>query len=390
MRESGGNVMGPNESWREDLIRLRLEENMPWESLIDKYRGSFPELSEEQLRKKLSDVVRKVKKSRGENSAEQTTMPIAPVNPQELLMKALLRGTSIKDLSVALGVSERVALGMINEKKKAGYNVHEAYGVWKITNDLIPSENRYQQEWDGNRIIRFGLMGDTQINSKYTQLTHLHRLYDIFAEEGITTVYHTGDIDDGEQMRKGHQYELYTQGVDDHADEIIRVYPRREGMRTKFITGNHDASMVKLAGVDIGRLIARDRDDMDYLGQDSAVIKLTDNCTFELRHPGDGTAYAISYKSQKMIEAMSGGEKPNLIGVGHYHKCEYLPYRNVHLFQTGCLQAQTPWMRSSGIAAIMGGWIVEVRLNVDGGVERVRQDWFQFYTAIRDDYKNWR
>lgn len=382
--------MAHNEGWREDLVRLRLEENMPWGSLIGKYRGYFPELSEEQLRKKLSDVVRKVKKSRGENSAEQTTTPIAPVNPQELLMRALLKGTSIKDLSIALGVSERTALGMVNEKKKAGYNVHEAYGIWKITNDLIPSENRYQQDWDGNRIVRFGLMGDTQINSKYTQLTHLHRLYDIFAEEGITTVYHTGDIDDGEQMRKGHQYELYTQGVDDHADEIIRVYPRRDGIRTKFITGNHDASMVKLAGVDIGRLIARDRDDMDYLGQDSAVIKLTDNCTFELRHPGDGTAYAISYKSQKMIEAMSGGEKPNLIGVGHYHKCEYLPYRNVHLFQTGCLQAQTPWMRSRGIAAIMGGWIVEVRLNVDGGVERVRQDWFQFYTAIRDDYKNWR
>ena len=384
--------MARNESWKEEALRRR-SEGESWKSLVDKYQDTFPELSRYQIHNKLQNFVYRSadgKKIQGENSGEQTTIPIIPTNPQELLMKALLRGTSIKDLSVALGVSERVALGMVNEKKKAGYNVHEAYGVWKITNDLIPSENRYQQDWDGNRIIRFGLMGDTQINSKYTQLTHLHRLYDIFAEEGITTVYHTGDIDDGEQMRKGHQYELYTQGVDDHADEIIRVYPRREGIRTKFITGNHDASMVRLAGVDIGRLIVRDRDDMDYLGQDSAVIKLTDNCTFELRHPGDGTAYAISYKSQKMIEAMSGGEKPNLIGVGHYHKCEYLPYRNVHLFQTGCLQAQTPWMRSRGIAAIMGGWIVEIRLNVDGGVERVRQDWFQFYTAIRDDYKNWR
>jgi hypothetical protein len=384
--------MVTNESWKEEVLRLR-SEGASWESLIDKYQDTFSELSRYQIRMKLQNFVYRSaegKKSQGEKSGEQITMPLVSGNPQELLMRALLKGTSIKDLSVALGVSERVALGMVNEKKKAGYNVHEAYGIWKITNDLIPSENRYQSDWDGNRIIRFGLMGDTQINSKYTQLTHLHRLYDIFAEEGITTVYHTGDIDDGEQMRKGHQYELYTQGVDDHADEIIRVYPRREGIRTKFITGNHDASMVRLAGVDIGRLIARDRDDMDYLGQDSAVIKLTDNCTFELRHPGDGTAYAISYKSQKMIEAMSGGEKPNLIGVGHYHKCEYLPYRNVHLFQTGCLQAQTPWMRSRGIAAIMGGWIVEVRLNVDGGVERVRQDWFQFYTAIRDDYKNWR
>ena len=103
---------------------------------------------------------------------------------------------------------------------------------------------------------------------------------------------------------------------------------------TDFITGNHDASMIKLAGANIGAMIASRRGDMRYLGQDSAVIQLTDSCTLELRHPGDGTAYAISYKIQKMIEAMSGGEKPNILAIGHYHKQEYQFYRNVHAIQT--------------------------------------------------------
>ena len=56
-------------------------------------------------------------------------------------------------------------------------------------------------------------------------------------------------------------------------------------------------------------------------------------------------AYALSYKIQKMVEAMSGGEKPNILAVGHYHKLEMFPYRNVQCFQTGTFQAQTPWMR---------------------------------------------
>ena len=245
-----------------------------------------------------------------------------------------------------------------------------------------------KNDWDGRRTIKFGLMGDTQINSKYTQLTHLHEFYDICEESGIVDVYHVGDIDEGEQMRQGHQYECYRQGADEHADEIARVYPKRDGMTTHFITGNHDASMMKHCGHDIGRAISDLRGDMHYLGRDCAVIELTPNCTLELRHPWDGTAYALSYKIQKMIEAMSGGEKPNILAVGHYHKIEYMPYRNVHAFQTGCFQAQTPFMRGKSIAAMIGGWIVEVDIDTDGSIRRLRQELVPFYVPIKDDYKN--
>jgi len=248
--------------------------------------------------------------------------------------------------------------------------------------DIIPAK------WGGRRTIRFALMGDTQINSKYTQLTHLHDFYDICSRYGIDTVYHTGDIDEGEQMRTGHQYECYTQGADDHVDEIISVYPKRTGIKTYFITGNHDASIMKHCGHDIGRAISEKRSDMIYLGRDCSVVQLTPNCSLELRHPWDGTAYAISYKMQKMIEAMQGGDKPNILAVGHYHKIEYISYRNVHAFQTGTFQAQTPWMRGKGIAAMMGGWIVEVDVDSDGSIRSIKQEIIPYYKAIKDDYKN--
>lgn len=257
-----------------------------------------------------------------------------------------------------------------------------------VAQNLEPSITK--SSWRGTKAIRFGLMGDTQINSKYTQITHLHDFYDACAREGIATVYHTGDIDEGEQMRPGHQYECYTQGADDHVDEIIKVYPRRTGIQTDFITGNHDASMIKRCGFNIGPQIAKHREDMNYLGQDCAVIELTPSCKLELRHPWDGTAYAISYKSQKMIDAMQGGEKPNILAIGHYHKSEYLAYRNIHAFQTGTFQAQTPFMRGKGIAAMMGGWIVEIDVEDDGSIRRVRQTFVPYYRAIKDDYKNWR
>lgn len=250
--------------------------------------------------------------------------------------------------------------------------------------------NYITEEWTGNRIIRFGLMGDTQINSKYTQLTYLHKYYDICQQEGIELVYHTGDIDEGEEMRQGHKYECYTQGADDHIDEIVRVYPKRTGIATRFITGNHDHSLFKRAGFDIGKVIADRRDDMEYLGMSHAVINLTPNCTLELRHPIDGTAYALSYKIQKMIESMSGGEKPNILAVGHYHKAEYFPYRNVHAVQTGCFQGQTPFTRGKGISIQLGGWIMELHVDEEGSITRMKSEFIPFYKSIPDDYINFR
>lgn len=93
--------------------------------------------------------------------------------------------------------------------------------------------------WKNERIIKFGIVSDTHINSKWTQITHLNDFYQKAKAEGVTNIYNAGDIDEGEQMRPGHQYECYTQGADDHVDEILRVYPQINGITTHFITGNY-------------------------------------------------------------------------------------------------------------------------------------------------------
>lgn len=244
--------------------------------------------------------------------------------------------------------------------------------------------------WDGSEHIRFGLMGDTQIGSKYTQLTYLNNYYNLVQEMGITNVYHTGDITDGLKMRVGHEYELYEVSADEMRDDVIRNYPRRDGVTTHFITGNHDASIYKQVGYDIGQAIANGRPDMKYLGRDCAVVKLTPNCTLELRHPWDGTAYALSYKPQKMIEAMEADSKPNILGIGHYHKAEYLFYRNVHCFQTGCFQSQTPFTRGKGISVHLGGWIIDILVDSNGTIRTISPTFIPYYHSIKDDYKSFK
>ena len=247
---------------------------------------------------------------------------------------------------------------------------------------------RHKLKWDGTKVLRFAIIGDTQIGSKYAQLTHLHDFYNLCESEGIVDVYHTGDITDGLKMRVGHEYELYEVSADEMRDDVVKNYPKRDGIKTHFITGNHDASIYKNVGYDIGQAIANLRPDMEYLGRDCAVINLTPKCTLELRHPWDGTAYALSYKMQKMIEAMESDSKPNILAVGHYHKAEYLFYRNVHALQTGCFQGQTPFTRGKGISVHMGGWLVTIRVDSHGTIQGFAPEFVPFYSSIKNDYKN--
>lgn len=248
----------------------------------------------------------------------------------------------------------------------------------------------FNQKWDGLEVIKFAIMGDTQFGSKYAQISYLHDFYDLCEREAITAVYHTGDITDGLKMRPGHEYELYDMSADGQREDVVKNYPHRDGITTYFITGNHDASLYKHVGYDIGAAIAKDRPDMVYLGRDCAVVNITPNCTLELRHPWDGTAYALSYKIQKMIEGMESDSKPNILAVGHYHKAEYLFYRNVHALQTGCFQGQTPFTRGKGISVHLGGWIVTVHVDKEGTIQRFSPEFIPYYSSVKDDYKNFK
>jgi hypothetical protein len=336
------------------------------------------------------DRIRNYQEYKDYNRCEVVEPELKQDDMSQVVLKMLHKNNKpLDEIAKQLKVSPRILNAIIEDVKEQGYVVEEVNGIPILRKDIELESNIHTNKWSGDKVLRFALCGDNQENSKYTQITHLHAFYDILAEEGIKVVYHTGDIDEGEDMRQGHKYECYDQGADNHVENIARNYPKRDGIMTEFITGNHDWSILKKVGYDIGVAIAAKRPDMKYLGQGNAIISLTPNCTVELRHPGDGTAYAISYKSQKMIEAIQGGYKPNILAIGHYHKAEYIFYRNIHCFQTGCFQAQTPWMVGKSIAAMVGGWIVEVHVDGEGTITRCKGEFIPFYKMIKEDYKNW-
>ena len=280
----------------------------------------------------------------------------------------------------------------------------------QMTEAVLYLENRgYKVLWDGHRVRiakdeaqqggdtvdkcpivggwrQFGVVSDTHICSHAERLDVLNAAYDHFAAEGINTVYHTGNIVDGQCSFN--EFELHAHGITDQCHYLIDHYPKRKGITTYYITGEcHEGWWQKREGLNFGRYLefeakGNGRTDLVYLGFVEATVRLRmrgGEATMMLMHPGGGSSYAVSYKPQKIIESFTGGEKPSILLIGHFHKMSYNLIRNVHVFQAGCTQDQTTFMRKKQIAAHVGFLTVRVQQDARGAVRRVQQEWTNYF-----------
>ncbi|MDG6938540.1 MAG: hypothetical protein JRN42_08415, partial [Nitrososphaerota archaeon] len=89
--------------------------------------------------------------------------------------------------------------------------------------------------------------------------------------------------------------------------------------------------------------------------------------------------YAISYPSQKYLESLQGGEKPAVILGGHHHKFNHGYPREVTYIECGCVQDQTPFMRTRKIQAMVGGVVLWLKQNSLGVFTSVKAEWLPYY-----------
>lgn len=238
--------------------------------------------------------------------------------------------------------------------------------------------------------MRFGIVSDTHFGSQYQQLTFLHMAYDFFAEKGITTVFHCGDVVEGSgRMYAGQPFEMFLFGADKQLEYVVENYPKKKGITTYFIGGSHDYSFYKGQGFDILKSLARMRDDMVFLGYISGSVEI-EGQKIMLMHPSGGCPYARSYRMQKLIEQMASENKPRVLLVGHLHITEHLPfYRNVDGVQVGCFQAQTPYLAGKGLQPNIGFETLTLGVNdrdIRGGLFKVQVDFYPFFIPKENDY----
>lgn len=236
--------------------------------------------------------------------------------------------------------------------------------------------------WKGDK-IRIGFTADNHLGSTYERLDLLNLLYDIFADEGISTVYQGGNWIEGES-RFNTPY-IHKHGMSDQIDYCVQEWPYREGVETHYVAGeDHEGWYVKREGVNIGEYLQMRREesgknDMKYIGFIEADINLNENgdakqSWLRVVHTGGGSAYAISYTPQKLVESYQGGEKPRVLMIGHLHKLGCFEPRGVITVLMGSTKEQDPWMRKLKISSELGAGILELRRAPDGTINRYKYE----------------
>ena len=219
----------------------------------------------------------------------------------------------------------------------------------------------------------FGFVSDTHLCSKHHRADVLNKLYDWYEAEGIQHVFHGGNWIEGEARFNFHDVAVHGRAA--QLAYFIKHYPIRKGIVTHYVAGDdHEGWYQQREASQIGQDLedkakAAGRTDLHYLGYIEADVELLaprGSAVIRVMHGGGGSAYAISYRPQKIVESFTGGEKPAVLLLGHYHKISYNITRNVHVVQGGCTCDQSVFMRKQSIEAHVGGCMIRLRQDSKG------------------------
>jgi hypothetical protein len=323
-------------------------------------------------------------------SAHRPTKPIAePVNLEGRILQILkTKSPSVNELADLLDTSPKRIQTALESLSESGYCLNEQSTVVSIGTPTASSRSERHAEYlDGSRVFRFGIATDAHLCSKYAREDHLNTFFDLCQQEGVSVVYDLGNQIDGEA--RFNRQDIHTHGLGNQVRYWVDHWPQRDGITTEFICGDdHEGWYVQREGLDIGRYMQMEsekagRTDLRYLGYMEHDVEWRTpeggSTRVRLQHPGGGSAYAVSYTPQKIIESLSGGDKPHILLLGHYHKAGYFFTRSVHCILGGCFMDQSPFMRKKRLAAHVGGWIIEVTQAPDGSVLRLKSVFVPFY-----------
>ena len=217
---------------------------------------------------------------------------------------------------------------------------------------------------------KLGLVSDTHLCSVADRLDLLGKAYDDFKRQGVKTVLHAGDLLDGWSVYRGHEQFIKEAGGANQARYAIKNYPMREGLKTYFVSGNHDNRSFEHDGVDICSLIVNGfdhhdgthtdgRKDMVYLGQYSRTLLFPGDATVQLLHPRGGNAYARSYPQQKRAREMKSETRPNLQVSGHYHTYCWVIEDITSMLSLSGMQDETEFFVRQGYSRQIGYCVAE-------------------------------
>jgi predicted phosphodiesterase len=289
------------------------------------------------------------------------------------LYRYMRHGTSVEDFMMKYHIKSEELKGILELCRIYGKNIDiiEKNGTLIFDKPSTRTFITTKPDLTGEKLIHTEIcvVSDTHLGNIHQQLHLLNQIYQEAYNRGITTVLHCGDLVDGNYLNRPEQpRQQFLHGFDEQAGYVVDMYPKVKGITTKYILGSHDETHYKNGQATINNWVSRCRDDMIYLGQDSAAITINGVKIF-MDHPGGGSAQSLSYKPQKRIEILESDFKPKILLIGHYHKSYSFVYRNVRGIEVPCLCAKTQFQQKQGLSNVVGAYFLNIYSDSKGNIQ---------------------
>lgn len=296
------------------------------------------------------------------------------------LVDLCVRKQDVHVLADRLGVTTDDIMAAVTRLQVQGFR---GLTVWQEDNHLwvhnIKKDVSRQQPLEmtphKDKVVRIGVVSDTHIGNKNSDIEALEYLYDEFERQGITTVLHVGDLTDGYYTNRPTSIlEQDAIGFSQQLQRFCEVYPHKRGITTYAISGNHDATHMRNGMADIGEAIAAQRNDIKYLGHNFAKFPINDKTAISLIHPTDGTPQSLSLRLQQIIDR-NEHRVSDIILVGHYHKFVQIYYKGVYGFLVPSLERQTGFMQDNNLTSLVGGLVLTLKMDNEGYLKSVTTEY---------------
>ena len=289
------------------------------------------------------------------------------------LYRYMRHGTSVEDFMLKYHIKSTELKGLLELCRIYGKNIDiiEKNGTLIFDKPTTRTFITTKPDLTGEKLIHTEIcvVSDTHLGNIHQQLHLLNQIYLEAYNRGITTVLHCGDLVDGNYLNRPEQpRQQFLHGFDEQAGYVVDMYPKVKGITTKYILGSHDETHYKNGQATINNWVSRCRDDMVYIGQDSAAITINGVKIF-MDHPGGGSAQSLSYKPQKRIEILESDFKPKILLIGHYHKSYSFVYRNVRGIEVPCLCAKTQFQQKQGLSNVVGAYFLNIYSDSKGNIQ---------------------
>lgn len=310
----------------------------------------------------------------------------------EILKNKLVKGSSVNSLCEELNISDYDLFGYVKQLKDENINVtfsDKGSDISLIINNHpdYTKENEYRIE-DVNDDIKIGVISDLRFGSKNEQIAILNDIYRKFLKDGVKYVFITGNLLEGKYSgNTEHDFgkSLIYNSAEGQCDHLIEFFPKVEGIKTLFITGDTDHTWNK--ELNVGEYISSKREDMVYLGPKSCTVHINKSILRLENLKKQGEAYTIAYPPQKYSRSLASYEDYDCIFLGGTLTAQDFPkIRDTRIFAISSVVSRTPKMRSKSQQNTMGSYEFGLSFGKTGKLKRITSFFSPYYVPSNENY----